>query len=612
MANKKISYTERDFEGIRRDLINFTQQYYPELIQNFNDASVFSVLMDLNAAVADNLNFNIDRSVQETVLQYAQQRSSVFNIARTYGLKVPGYRPSVAIVDISITVPPLGDAEDVRYLGLLRAGAQFNGGGTTFETLYDIDFSSQFNREGFINRTKKPIFDQNNKLANYLITKREVVVNGTTKTFKKVINSSDVIPFYNFFLPEKNVLGITSIIQKDGTSYQNTPTYSEFNSSTNRWYEVDALVEDTIFIEDPTKPIDSTGVKVGKYLKTDNRFITEYTPEGFLKVQFGAGTTTPDQQLKSFTNTGIPLKLSNYQNNIGLGLTVTPNTTLFVQYRIGGGLASNIGVGAITQVGTVDFSVNGPSDQFNKNTVQSLQVNNVTAAIGGANQPTVEEVRNMVSFNFAAQKRAVTINDYKSLIDTMPGNFGAPAKVSISEVDNKISIKILSYDQTGVLTQTVSNNLKTNLATYLSKYRMINDYISIEVAKVIDLEFEVFVVLDNAGSQSEVITQIIDNLNTYMSPQSRELGENVNMSDIKRNLQNISGVNTLSEIKVYNKIGGQYSSSETSQRYIDKQTKQIELIDETIFAEPDQIYQVRFPNKDIKVRVKNLTTVDFG
>jgi hypothetical protein len=275
-------------------------------------------------------------------------------------------------------------------------------------------------------------------------------------------------------------------------------------------------------------------------------------------------------------------------------------------------LASNIGVGAITQVGTVDFSVNGPSDQFNKNTVQSLQVNNITAAIGGANQPTVEEVRNMVSFNFAAQKRAVTINDYKSLIDTMPGNFGAPAKVSISEVDNKIAIKILSYDQTGVLTQTVSNNLKTNLATYLSKYRMINDYISIEVAKVIDLEFEVFVVLDNAGSQSEVITQIIDNLNTYMSPQSRELGQNVNISDMKRNIQNISGVNTLSEIRVYNKVGGQYSSSETSQRYIDKQTKQIELIDETIFAEPDQIYQVRFPNKDIKVRVKNLTTVDFG
>ena len=612
MANKKISYTERDFEGIRRDLINFTQQYYPELIQNFNDASVFSVLMDLNAAVADNLHFNIDRSIQETVLQYAQQRSSVFNIARTYGLKIPGYRPSVAVVDISITVPPFGDSEDIRYLGILRAGAQFNGGGTTFETLYDIDFSSQFNIEGFINRTKKPTFDQNNNIINYVITKREVVVNGTTKVFKRVVNSTDVVPFFNFFLPEKNVLGVTSIIQKDGTTYTTTPSYSDFTGSIDRWYEVDSLVEDTVFIEDPTKPVDNAGVKVGKYIKTENRFITEYTPEGFLKVQFGAATTTPDQQLKEFTRTGVPLNLANYQNNVGLGLTVQPNTTLFVQYRIGGGLASNIGVGAITQVGTIDFVVNGPSEQINTNVVQSIQVNNVTAAIGGANQPTIDEVRNMVTYNFASQKRAVTINDYKSIIDTMPGNFGAPAKVSISEVDNKISVKILSYDETGVLTQTVSNNLKTNLATYLSRYRMINDYISVEVAKVIDLEFEVFVVLDNPGSQSEVITQIINNISTYMSPQSRELGQNVNVADMKRDIQNIAGVNTITEIRVYNKIGGQYSSSETSQRYIDNSTKQIELIEETIYAEPDQIYQVRFATKDIKVRVKNLSTIDFG
>ena len=34
MANRKISYTDRDFEGLRQDLINFTQQYYPELIDN--------------------------------------------------------------------------------------------------------------------------------------------------------------------------------------------------------------------------------------------------------------------------------------------------------------------------------------------------------------------------------------------------------------------------------------------------------------------------------------------------------------------------------------------------------------------------------------------------
>jgi hypothetical protein len=193
----------------------------------------------------------------------------------------------------------------------------------------------------------------------------------------------------------------------------------------------------------------------------------------------------------------------------------------------------------------------------------------------------------------------------------MPGQYGAPAKVSITEFNNKILVKILSFDAQGALTQIVSNNLKTNLATYLSKYRMINDYISIEVAKVIDLEFEFFVVLTAAGSQSQVITQIINNVTNYMAPSTRELGENVNVSEIRQLVQSIEGINSLAEIRVYNRVGGQYSSSETSQRYIDNSTKQIELIDDTIFAEPDQIYQIRFPNKDIKVRVKNLTSVDF-
>jgi hypothetical protein len=553
----------------------------------------------------------MDRSIQETVLQYAQQRSSIFNIARTYGLKIPGFRPSVAVVDFSITVPPLGDSEDYRYLGILRAGSQFNGGGTTFETVYDIDFSTQYNQEGFVNRTKIPTFDANNKIINYIITKREVVVNGTTKVFKRVINPTDVVPFFNFFLPERNVLGVSAVIQKDGTSYPNVPGYQDFVTSTNKWYEVDALAEDTVFIEDTTKPTDNAGVKVGTYIKTDNRFVTEYTPEGFMKLQFGGGTTTPNQQLEKFARDGIRLDLANYQNNIGLGLTVQPNTTIFVQYRIGGGLASNVGVGVINQVGTIDFAVNGPSATINANVVNSLKSNNVTAAIGGSNPPSTEEVRNMVSFNFAAQKRAVTINDYKSIIDTMPGRFGAPAKVAITENNNKITIQILSYDDSGKLTQVVSNNLKSNLATYLSKYRMINDYISIDVAKVIDLEFDIFVVLESDRSQGQVITQIINEVANYMSPENRELGQNVNISDVRRLIQNTAGVTTLSDLKVYNKVGGLYSTSETSQRYVDTTTKEIQLIDDTIFAEPTQIYQIRFNNKDIKVRVKNLKTVDF-
>jgi hypothetical protein len=612
MANKKISYTTRDFQSIRTELVNFTRTYYPDTVQNFNDASVFSVLLDLNAAVTDNLQYNIDRSVQETVIQYAQQRSSIFNIAKTYGLKVPGMRPSVALVDFSITVPAFGDKEDLRYCGVLRRGSQVNGAGQLFETVYDIDFSSPINAEGFPNRLKIPNFDSNNKLLNYTITKRETVVNGTTKVFKKVITPNDVRPFYELFLPEKNVLGVTSVLLKDSTQYTNIPSAQEFLGLDNRWYEVDALAEDRVFVEDPTKVSDSPGIKVGKYIQTSTKFITEFTPEGFLKMTFGGGSQSADEQLREFARDGYQLNLYKYSNNLALGSTLKANTTLFVQYRVGGGTGSNLGVNAITQIGTVSFFVNGPSESVNTTVVNSLRCANVTAAIGGANFPTTEEVRNLVSYNFSAQKRAVTVNDYDSIIRTMPSQFGAPAKVSITENNNKIIIQMLSYDETGSLTEVISNTLKNNVANYLSNYRMINDYISIQSANVIDLSLNIDVVLDNTQNQGTVVSQIITIVSEYFDPTNRQLGENVNISELRRLIQSENGVISLSDIQVFNQVGGQYSSSQTSQRYIDSATKQIELIDDTIFAQPNQTYQIKYPNKDINVRVKNLKTVNFS
>ena len=613
MAQRRISYTVRDFAAIRQELINYTRTYYPELIDNFNDASVFSVFLDLNAAVADNLHYHIDRSIQETVLQYAQQRSSIYNIARTYGLKIPGQRPSIALIDFSITVPAFGDKEDERYLGILRRGSQVIGSGQVFENLDDINFASPFNQDGFPNRLKIPNFDTSGNLINYTITKRETVINGITKVFKRVITPNDVRPFFEFFLPEKNVLGVTSIIQRDGTSYSNVPTAQEFLGVDGRWYEVSALAEDRVFIEDPTKPSDDPAIKVGRYIQTQERFMTEYTPEGFTKITFGGGTNTAEDQLREFTALDVPLKIQRYQNNsMSLGSTPKANTTLFIQYRIGGGVGTNLGVNVINQIGATDFFVNGPSDIINTSVINSLTCNNVTAAIGGAGYPSTEEVRNYVTFNFAAQNRAVTINDYEAIIRNMPGQFGAPAKVSITENNNKINVNVLSYDPSGNLTSEVSNTLKQNLATYLSNYRMINDYVSIGTAEVLDLAVDVQIVLDSTQNQGVVISNVIDRITTFFSPTLRGLGEDILVSELNRIIQSENGVISVGDISIFGRVGGQYSSAETSMPYSNPLTKQIQLTDNTIFAEPNQIYQVRFPAKDITVRVKNYQTTNFS
>ena len=231
---KQISYAVRDFAGLRQELVNLTKQYYPDLISNFNDSSIYSVLMDLNAAIADNLHFHIDRVWQETMLDFAQQTQSLYFIAKTYGIKLPGLRPSVALCDFSINVPINGDKDDQRYEGILRSGAQVSGGGQNFETIDDIDFSNPFNSNGDPNRLKIPNFDNNNKLTSYTITKREPVVNGVTRIYRRVITEIDQKPFLKLYLPEQNILGVTSVIHKDGTNYGTNPTYVEFADPTWR------------------------------------------------------------------------------------------------------------------------------------------------------------------------------------------------------------------------------------------------------------------------------------------------------------------------------------------------------------------------------------------
>ena len=608
---KKISYATRDFAGLRQELVNLTKEYYPDLVKNTNDASIFSVLLDLNAAIADNLHFHIDRVWQETMLDFAQQRQSLFHIAKTYGIKIPGNRPSVALCDFSVNVPVRGDKEDERYLGVLKAGAQVSGAGQIFETLEDIDFSNPFNSKGEPNRLKIPNFDSNNTLISYTITKRDAVVNGVTRIYRRVITELDQKPFFKIFLPEQNILGVTSVIHKEGTSFGANPTSSEFESTSNRWYEVKSLIEDTLFLPDPTTASDKDNFKAGTYVPVKNKFITEFTPESYFSLTFGSGTVDPLDNLDDYMNGSMKVNLGTYLNNMSLGTIPKANTTMFVRYRIGGGKDSNLGVDVITNVDNVEFNITGPLSSINTQVEQSLRVSNVTPAVGGADQPTIEELRNMIGYNFAAQNRAVTLNDYKSLIETMPGTFGAPAKVNVMEEDNKVRVKLLSYDDNGNLTDVVSNTLKDNIINYLSEYRMINDFIDIQSGEVIDLGLEIDLITDKNATTTDVVKTTIQNVITFFAIEKRKMGDPLFVGDLMREIGNVTGVVNVIDIRVYGKTGGDYSLSEVSQAYKVAATKEIQQFDMTINMKSNQIYQIRFPNVDIKVRTKTLGTTTY-
>lgn len=593
---KQINYSKRDFSSLKTEQINFIKQYYPNLVQNFNDASILSVFLDLNAAIADNLHFHIDRALQETVLDYAQERQSLFNIAKTYGLKLPTRSASVAVCQFSVQVPIRGDAEDRRYLPLMYAGSQFLSGDVSFELLYDIDFASNFNISGKIDRTKIPIYT-NGILTAYRITKTGIVVAGASRIFTQKI--SNTRSFYQITLPENNILSIDSIIHKNGTSFQTIPTNLEFNSNTNKWYEVASLAEDTIFVEDRTvAPVN--GVYKGDYTKVDRRFVKEFTPNGFCVLTFGSLTDQGLDILDDFVDANT-FNLKSFLSNPGLGFAPINNTTMYIKYRIGGGEDTNVGVGTIDTTGLVSMQLNGPEAQINSIVQGSLTVTNVTPAIGGGEAPSIEELRNYISYNFSAQNRAVTLQDYKAILLGMPAKFGVPAKVSVSQIQNKINVGVLSTDTNGSLTNIVSSTVLENVANYLSRYRMINDYVVVKPADVIDLSFEISI-LSEAGSQINAIANIAAILRDEFSKDKMQLGQSYLVGDVIKKLSQIDGVLNINYIKVFNKVGGDYSSSKLDNSlYINVNTGEIDITGGVIRVNADQILQLRTPEKDIVV-----------
>lgn len=281
-----IRYGSRTFGEIRTDLISYVRQAYPEVLSDFTDSSVGSLLIDLNAGVGNNLSINTDRAFQETQLEYAQQRSSLLSIAKNMGFNIPGRSPSVTVVDFTVTVPVLGDRPDTSYYPVLAPGAQAIGAGKIFETQDVIDWSSPVSNLGDPNRSIIPNLNSNGVVVSYNVTKREVIINGSTNIYKRIISANDVVPFFSLVLPDPDVIEIENVILLPGVNYTTNPPVSDFYVSDNRYYEVDYLAQQRVFVENYSNSNDTEGIKAAHWIDITKKFIKEYTSNGFCKLTF--------------------------------------------------------------------------------------------------------------------------------------------------------------------------------------------------------------------------------------------------------------------------------------------------------------------------------------
>lgn len=411
-------------------------------------------------------------------------------------------------------------------------------------------------------------------------------------------------------LPIEGVMNIESILVKSGDD-KTIPTYGMFygdgcNEDITRFYEVDNLAQSKCWVE-ATQPQVYTGenmrVTKGEWKPITHKFITEYTDRGYLKIIFGAGNGE-NAELNGTFNTW---QMSRILNNNNLGVLPKPDSTIHILYRVGGGSASNVAKGAINRISYLNADFRGKNQNQITNIINSLKVENTTPSFSGKDMPNEHEMRYFIKYHNAAQERCVTVKDYIDRILMLPPKYGTPFRVGVIEENNKIVIYLLGVDSEGKLSKNLPSLLVENIKNYLKEYRMINDYIEIKAGNIINLSFDVDVVIDKNYNKNDVISAIISKIEDYMNINHHIMGEEIYVGDLQKEIGKIDGVINLISLDIINEHGGEYSDDLITQETYkegDEDIVDLEASDWILYNDGNSMMEIKNPDKDIRIRIK--------
>ncbi|MCD8208302.1 MAG: baseplate J/gp47 family protein [Bacteroidales bacterium] len=685
MSENRINYLHRSYDECKQDLLDITRKYYPDVFGNINDASIGAWFVEMLSDVYDALNYHIDRVYQETDIDSAQQLSSLQNIARTSGLRIPGRKAALCEIEIGCEIPLYntdGDnlsQPDWRYAPVFKRGCLFSTGMVTFELQNDVDFNEQFDENGYSNRVITPTRDSNGVIISYSVKKLAVVVAGQSKIFKKVITNSDIKPFMEVLIQDSDILGVDSIILKQGTDINSDPLLSEFSvdletyydklgNTVDRFFEVDNLIDQYRFgyaIEhnsdnhpigdgDSTdagslsrynyyNPVwdeieeevnEETGETVtirrvvnGEWKRLKNKFITEYTDNWYLKVIFGAGIEKKYGKIPSTAEEFTKNMMSRMNANDYMGVLPTAGKTMFILYRVGGGDISNIAENTLTNITYSNLYIEGDCTEGDystkvRNVRNSISVTNPTISYGGKDEPSSDEIRQLIKYNSASQNRAVTIHDYNALVGKLPAMYGTPFRWTAVEQNNKVSIYTLGLDYNGYLTAVLSEKVADNIKEWLRPRRMINDFVEILSGRVINLSFIVTIYKETDYETGDLVKRVIDLIYDYMDIRRHWMGEDICVGDLIKEIGKLDGVLNFVNIRIFNKVGDGYSDDVTSMplvdtadccahdsdvdTIVDNDDIEIDLraSDYYLYGDANTMFEVKYKESDITVVVK--------
>jgi len=586
-----INYTNRDFNSIKNDLVNYARKYYPDTYKDFSEAGFGALMMDTVAYVGDMLSFYADYQANESFLETAIEYDNVVKHARQLGYKLNKSPSSYGTVSFYIIVPATAaGTPNNAYKPVIQRGTTFSSDNNTQFTLTeDVDFSDTKN-----NVVVASVDSTTGLPLSYAIQSYGQVVSG--RIVEQTISVGNYERFLKLRLGGSDIAEVISVEDSEG----------------NEYFEVENLSQNVIYraITNTNSEDREDTPSLIKPRYVSRRFVVEKSRD-ITMLQFGTGDESSDRSSaisepstvvmfaygKDYVaDTAIdPTRLVD-SNKFGVAPS---NTTLRVRFRVNSSLGNNLSAGALNSVRTVNFSFENENDlspSLAQDVIGSLEVNNDTPIVGSVALPTSQELKIRSQGMFATQHRAVTREDYMNMVYAMPDRFGMVKRVNIIQ-DNRsfkrnLNLYIVSEDSAGKLAQS-NQSLKSNLKTWLNKNKMISDSIDILDAKIVNfgIQFEATgeVNQDNIDLLSDAVTALGNKFNKYY-----DISENIYISDIYSTLKNVEGILDVVSAKAFLKVGGAYSDV-----FYDFE-ENLSADGRMINIPNNVIVELKYPNIDIK------------
>lgn len=599
---RQRNFLARDFDGFRRVLLDYARQYYPDKIQDFSEASVGGLFLDMAAYVGDNLSFYLDHLYGEMNVDTVTETRNIEQTIRNAGIQITGAAPALVLVDFYIEVPTISTTDtrpDPDLLPTIEAGCSLKAdNGVIFSLIDDINFW-QLNASNEFELNEDVEITNGRTLGGVVVTKilkkSAICSSGEQNTETFIVG--DFVPFRRISLNSPNVTSIVSVSDAKGNVY----------------YEVDNLTHDVVYknvinVNSFDKSLVKDALKV---VPCPYRFVKQNSLSDRLSTLiFGGGTadSLDDDAIPDPSEFAIPLRYSQTFSRKSvtpqrllqtstLGVAAS-NTTITVTYRYGGGLLHNVSAGSIRTVSqaVLNFPKN-PAPVLQAQIRNGLEVYNPDQASGGEDALSADELLALVPTLRSSQERIVTKEDLLARVYTMPSNFGRVFRASVTNNPNNplaSRLFVISRLPDGRLIPS-TDTLKINLKRYLNSYRMISDAIDILDAEVINLEIYFKIVSDPRYNKTLLIKSIIDSLQTQMDIKNFHIGQPIIKSDLVATIYSHEGVVGVESVTIRNLYGTvnnrQYSTSVFDVRANTR--------NQIIYPPQGAIFELRYPDVNI-------------